>query len=124
MRFLHIADVHLGCRRYNLEERTRDFFRAWYDVIVKHVLPNKGDFALVPWNEEEGAGSYIDIAGARIFGSNWYGSSTLFAISKLADALRRASSEGRFNILMLHTDIEGHTMRPMIPALPLAKLNE
>ncbi len=200
MKFLHLADVHLGCRRYNLEERTKDFFRSWNDVIQNHAIPDSVDFmlvagdffdrrnvepqamnhaiagleqlkeagipvvtiegnhdqrgatsdfswlrslsqwgfiklleptldeeghvTLVPWDETERAGSYIDIAGARIFGSNWYGTSAVAAIPVLADALRRASSEGRFNILMLHTDIEGHTMRPMIPALPLEKLNE
>jgi DNA repair exonuclease SbcCD nuclease subunit len=199
MRFLHIADIHLGCRRYNLEERTKDFFRAWYDVIENHAIPNKIDFlliagdffdrrninpqamnhaiaglerlkdagipvvviegnhdqrdavsdhswmrslsewgfiklleptrddeghlALVPWNEEERSGSYIDIADARIFGSHWYGASATAAIPILADALRRASIDGRFNILMLHTDVEGQTNRP-IPAVPVAKLKE
>ena len=199
MRFLHIADIHLGCRRYNLEERTKDFFRAWYDVIENHAIPNKIDFlliagdffdrrnidpqamnhaiaglerlkeagipvvviegnhdqrdavsdhswmrslsewgfiklleptrdeeghlALVPWNEDERSGSYIDIAGARIFGSHWYGASATAAIPILADALRRASVDGRFNILMLHTDVEGQTNRP-IPAVPVAKLKE
>src|SRR5215213_2959601 len=47
MKFLHMADIHLGCRRYNLEERTKDFFRAWYDVITNHVIPNQVDFMLV-----------------------------------------------------------------------------
>jgi exonuclease SbcD len=199
MRFLHVADIHLGCRRYNLEERTKDFFRAWYDVIENHAIPNRVDFlliagdffdrrnidpqamnhaiaglerlkeagipviaiegnhdqrdavsdhswmrslsewgfiklleptrdeeghlALVPWNEEERTGSYVDIADARIFGSHWYGASATAAIPILADALRRASVEGRFNILMLHTDVEGQTSRP-IPAVPVAKLKE
>ena len=199
MRFLHLADIHLGCRRYNLEERTKDFFRAWHDVITNHAIPNRVDFmliagdffdrrnidpqamnhaiaglellkeagipvvviegnhdqrdavsdhswmrslsgwgyikllepvrdaeghlALVPWNEEERAGSYIDIADARIFGSHWYGASATAAIPILADALRGAHSEGRFNILMLHTDVEGQTARP-IPAVPVAKLKE
>lgn len=199
MKFLHLADIHLGCRRYNLEERTKDFFRAWYDVIEHHAIPNRVDFvliagdffdrrnidpqamnhaiaglerlkeagipvvaiegnhdqrdavsdhswmrslsawgyvklleptrdaeghlALVPWDETERAGSYIDIAGARIFGSHWYGASATAAIPLLADALRRASCEGRFNILMLHTDVEGQTARP-IPAVPVAKLKE
>jgi exonuclease SbcD len=193
MRFLHLADVHLGCRRYNLEERTKDFFRAWYDVITNHAIPNRIDFMLiagdidpqamnhaiaglellkeagipvvaiegnhdqrdavsdhswmrslsewgfikllepgrdteghlelVPWNDEERTGSYIDIKDARIFGSHWYGASATAAIPILADALRRASSEGRFNILMLHTDVEGQTARP-IPAVPVAKLKE
>ena len=199
MRFLHLADVHLGCRRYNLEERTKDFFRAWYDVIENHAIPNKVDFILiagdffdrrnidpqamnhaiaglerlkdagipvvviegnhdqreavsehswmrslsgwgfiklleptrdeeghlklVPWNEEERSGSYIDIANARIFGSHWYGASATAAIPILADALRNASDAGCFNILMLHTDVEGQTNRP-IPAVPVAKLKE
>jgi len=199
MKFLHIADIHLGCRRYNLEERTKDFFRAWQDVIINHAIGDEVDFVLiagdlfnsrkvdpqamnhamaglellreagipvvaiegnhdqrdavsdfswlrslsqwgflkllepardeeghitlVPWDEEERAGSYIDIAGARIFGSHWYGASANAAIPVLADALRRASTEGRFNILMLHTDVEGQINRP-IPALSIAKLKE
>ncbi len=199
MKFLHVADIHLGCRRYNLEERTKDFFRAWYDVITNHAIPNKIDFmliagdffdrrnidpqamnhaiagleilkeagipvvaiegnhdqrdavsdhswmrslsewgfiklleptrdeeghlALVPWDEEERTGSYIDIKDARIIGSHWYGASATAAIPLLADALRSARSEGHFNILMLHTDVEGQTNRP-IPAVPVAKLKE
>ncbi len=41
IKFLHMSDVHLGCRRYNLEERTKDFFRSWHDVITTHALPNE-----------------------------------------------------------------------------------
>lgn len=202
MKFLHLADVHLGCRRYNLDERTKDFFRAWHDVIVNHAIPQKVDFVLIvgdffdrrnidpqamnhamlglqllkeagipviaiegnhdqhtddaispyswmrslsqwglmkllepvsseqrpiemlPWNEEEHTGSYIDVAGARIFGSHWYGASTTKAIPLLADALRDVSVEGRFNILMLHTDVEGQLNRPNLPAIPIATLKE
>ena len=199
MKFLHIADVHLGCRRYNLEERTKDFFRAWLDVVTKHAIPNRVDFVLIcgdffdrrnvdpqamnhamvglmalkdagipviaiegnhdqrdtitefswmrslsqweymilleptsdgespinmtPWNEEDRTGSYVDIAGARVFGSHWYGASANTAIPLLADAMRSARQEGRFNILMLHTDVEGQIKRP-IPALTIDKLNE
>src|SRR5215210_8232786 len=47
MKFLHLADIHLGCRRYNLEERTKDFFRAWYDVITNHAIAEKVDFVLI-----------------------------------------------------------------------------
>src|SRR2546423_6130163 len=47
MKFLHIADIHLGCRRYNLEERTKDFFRAWQDVIINHAIANRVDFVLI-----------------------------------------------------------------------------
>jgi DNA repair exonuclease SbcCD nuclease subunit len=200
MKFLHLADIHLGCRRYNVEERTADFFRAWSDVIARHALPNAVDFVLicgdffnsrkadpqamnhaiiglqmlkeagipvvaiegnhdqhesdavnrfswmrslsqwgylillepdtrdgfnlVPWNEEERNGSYVDIAGARIFGTHWFGTSTNAAIPLVVDALRRARGEGLFNILMLHTDVEGQLNRPNIPALSISRMKE
>lgn len=199
IRFLHISDVHLGCRRYNLDERTRDFFRAWYDVVTKHALTSDIDFMLiagdffdrrhidpqtmnhavaglqllkeagipvvviegnhdrrdavspyswmrsfsqaglmillepqageetaielVPWDEESRSGSYIDIRGARIYGTHWYGTTTSVAMSILSDSIRRARDESLFNILMLHTDVEGQINRP-IPALPVEKLKE
>src|SRR5947209_19389682 len=206
IKFLHLSDVHLGCRRYNLEERTKDFFRSWHDVIVKHALPNGVDFVLIAgdffdrrnidpqtmnhalaglqllkdaripvvaiegnhdrheavsdyswmrsfsqagflvlleparteegegeegslpwemtaWDEESRAGSFIDIKGARIFGSHWYGTSANAAMGLLAEALRRARGEDLFNILMLHTDVEGQLNRP-IPALSVERLKE
>jgi DNA repair protein SbcD/Mre11 len=204
IKFLHMSDVHLGCRRYNLEERTKDFFRSWYDVIQNHALPNEVDFVLiagdffdrrnidpqtmnhalaglqilkdagipvvaiegnhdrrdavsdyswmrsfsqagffilleparaeetaenalpwqmVPWDEEAKAGSYVDIKGARIFGTHWYGTSANAAMPMLAESLRAAREEGLFHILLLHTDVEGQLNRP-IPALSVEKLKE
>lgn len=200
MKFLHIADVHLGCRRYNIEERTKDFARAWFDVIHRHALPNRVDFVLIcgdffnarrvepeamnhaiagldvlkeagipvlaiegnhdqheadsvsrfswmrslsswgylrllepdtsggfrltPWDEEQREGSYFDIAGARVFGTHWFGTSTNAAIPLLCDALRASRGEGLFNILMLHTDVEGQLNRPNIPALSVERMKE
>ncbi|MBA2647007.1 MAG: DNA repair exonuclease [Pyrinomonadaceae bacterium] len=200
IKFLHIADIHLGCRRYNLEERTQDFFRAWNDVIERYVLPNNLDFvliagdffnsrkvdpqamnhamiglqvlrdagtpvlaiegnhdmhdavsnfswmrslsqwgfikllepardeegrmALVPWDEESRSGSYIDVAGARVYGSHWYGTSANAAMTLLTDAIRRTRQSGLFHILMLHTDVEGQLNRPNIPALKIENLKE
>jgi exonuclease SbcD len=194
-----MSDVHLGCRRYNLEERTKDFFRSWHDVIINHALPNEVDFVLIagdffdrrnidpqtmnhalaglqllrdaripvvviegnhdrrdavspyswmrsfsqagfltllepgsdegnpisfaPWDEEARTGSYIDIKGARIFGTHWYGTSANAAMGILSEALRGARDEGLFQILMLHTDVEGQLNRP-IPALSVEKLKE
>src|SRR5438105_10193970 len=190
IKFLHLSDVHLGCRRYNLEERTKDFFRSWHDVIVRHALPNRVDFVLiagdffdrrnidpqtmnhalaglqllkdagipvvaiegnhdrheavtdyswmrsfsqagflillepvaddespssmVAWDEESRAGSYIDIKGARIFGSHWQGGPSMnAAMGILSESLRRARAEGLFQILLLHTDVEGQLNRPI-----------
>ncbi len=200
MKFLHIADVHLGCRRYNLDERVKDFARAWYDVINRYALEREVDFVLVAgdffnarkvepeamnhamaglgrlrdrgipviaiegnhdqkdsvsdyswmrslsqwgylvllepaqdaegnmaltaWDEETRTGSFIDIAGARIFGTHWYGTSANAAVPLLVEALRRAHGEGLFNILMLHTDVEGQLNRPNIPALSLERMKE
>ena len=204
IKFLHMSDVHLGCRRYNLEERTKDFFRSWHDVILKHALPNRVDFVLiagdffdrrnidpqtmnhalaglqllkdagipvvaiegnhdrrdavsdyswmrsfsqagffilleparieessesslpwemVPWDDEARAGSYVDIKGARIFGTHWYGTSADAAMPMLAESLRAARGEGLFHILLLHTDVEGQLNRP-IPALSVERLKE
>lgn len=197
MKFLHIADLHLGCRRYNLDERPRDFARAWLDIVQRHAIERAVDFVIIagdifhtrkvdpqamnhaiaglkllrdaaipvyaiegnhdqsdattgdgwlrslsawgylklleprdregreyqPWDDTVGTGWYADIAGARIFGSQWYGMSTNAAIPLLCDKLKTARDESKFNILMLHTDVEGQLNRP-IPALPVARLKE
>lgn len=47
MRFLHIADVHLGCTRYQLPESPRDFFDAWLDVLQKYAIGEKVDFVIM-----------------------------------------------------------------------------
>lgn len=47
MKFLHIADVHLGCTRYNLPESPRDFFDAWNDVLRKYAIDEKVDFVIM-----------------------------------------------------------------------------
>jgi DNA repair exonuclease SbcCD nuclease subunit len=200
MKFLHIADVHLGCRRYNIEERTKDFARAWLDVVKRHAVDAGVDFVLVcgdffnarrvepeamnhaiagldmlreagipvlaiegnhdqheadsvtrfswmrslsswgylkllepdtsegfklnAWDDAERAGSYADVAGARVFGTHWFGTSTNAAMPLLADALRESRAEDRFNILMLHTDVEGQLNRPNIPALSVERMKE
>src|SRR6187549_2912886 len=47
MKFLHIADVHLGCTRYQLAESPRDFFEAWMDVLTRYGIAEKVDFVLM-----------------------------------------------------------------------------
>lgn len=197
-KFLHIADIHLGIRRYRSEDRAKDFFQAWRTCLERYALAEKVSFVLIagdlfdarkvepqamnhamimlaklraagipviaiegnhdsheaaqrfswlrslsqwgflkllepvhdesgvrllPWDEAEGKGSFIDIAGVRIFGSIWYGSTVGQALPGLVDQMREHYDAQRFNIMMLHTDVEGQLNRP-IPALPIAKLNE
>ena len=47
MKFLHIADVHLGCTRYQLNESPRDFFDAWIDVLEKYAIGESVDFVVM-----------------------------------------------------------------------------
>ncbi len=47
MKFLHIADVHLGCTRYQLAESPRDFFDAWVDVLRRYGIGEKVDFVIM-----------------------------------------------------------------------------
>ena len=47
MKFLHIADVHLGCTRYQLAESPRDFFDAWIDVLQRYAIDEKVDFVIM-----------------------------------------------------------------------------
>lgn len=46
-KFLHIADVHLGIKRYNLPDRTSDFFRAWSEVIERYAIARRVDFVMI-----------------------------------------------------------------------------
>lgn len=197
-KFLHIADIHLGIRRYRSEERATDFFMAWRDCIERYALAEGVSFVLIagdffdarkvepqamnqamwgltrlreagipvvviegnhdsheasqrfswlrslsqwgfikllepvydeegvhltPWDEAQRRGSFIDIGEVRIFGSIWYGATVTQSLSALVDQLREHRHPEWFNVMMLHTDVEGQLNRP-IPALPVAKINE
>lgn len=47
MKFLHIADVHLGCTRYQLPESPRDFYVAWVDVLRRYGIGEKVDLVIM-----------------------------------------------------------------------------
>lgn len=198
-KFLHIADIHLGIRRYRSEDRATDFFYAWKDCIERYALDEQVSFVLIAgdffdarkvepqamnqamfclkrlseanipviviegnhdsheastrfswlrslsqwgyikllepvygdggtvrleaWSDQRRAGSYIDIGNIRIFGSIWYGSTVTQSLTNLVDLLRDHHDPQWFNVMMLHTDIEGHVTHPS-PPLPKAKLFE
>ncbi len=75
------------------------------------------------WNEDHGKGGFVDIKNARIFGSHWYGASANWAIPMLTEAIKENNRDGAFQILLLHTDVEGHQTHP-IPALSISNLKE
>ena len=82
-----------------------------------------GKMTYQAWDTEDGKGGFVDIKNARIFGSHWYGASANWAIPMLTSAIKENSREGAFQILLLHTDVEGHQTHP-IPALSIANLKE
>ncbi len=45
-RFLHMADVHLGTQQYGLEERAKDFARAFRSV-AQYAIERQVDFVLI-----------------------------------------------------------------------------
>jgi exonuclease SbcD len=47
MKFLHIADIHLGCTRYQLDESPKDFARAWESAIEKYAIGENVDFVII-----------------------------------------------------------------------------
>lgn len=46
VRFVHMADVHLGCRQYGLAERAADFARA-FDSAVQYCRSQHPDFVII-----------------------------------------------------------------------------
>lgn len=47
VRFLHLADVHLGYDRYDCPERTKDFFLALDDALERYAIAEQVDFVLI-----------------------------------------------------------------------------
>ncbi len=74
------------------------------------------------WNVDECKGQFVDIGNARIFGTSWFGASIKNIFPKLVEKLQENQRQGAFNILMLHTELEGENISPF-PLLELSTLN-
>jgi len=74
-KFLHIADIHLGIRRYRSEERATDFFLAWRDCIERYALEEKVSFVLI-------AGDFFDARKVEPQAMN----QAMFCLKKLSEA--------------------------------------
>jgi exonuclease SbcD len=96
---------------------------AWGLVILLEPTTADGVTSYSAWDPETKRGGYIDIGRARIFGSDWYGASGNWAIPQLTEAIRTTRRDDGFNMLLLHTDVEGHQTHP-IPAISVAALKE
>jgi len=117
----------------NHDQKHNDSEYSWLRSLenwhLLHILEPRnveGKFVYDAWDydsEHYIRGGFIDIGRARIFGSAWYGASANWAIPMLTEAIKQNQREGAFNILLLHTDVEGHQTHP-IPALSIANLKE
>ncbi len=114
----------------NHDQKANDTEHSWLRSLanwnlIKLLEPNNenGKIGYTAWDEDRGKGGFTDIGRARIFGSHWYGASANWAIPMLTEAIKENSRAEAFQILLLHTDVEGHQTHP-IPALSLANLQE
>lgn len=74
-------------------------------ALLNVQTADNGHVAMVPWDEESRRGSWIDIAGARIYGIKYYGALTSRILESIADAIE--PGPGEYTILMLHAGIQG-----------------
>ncbi len=95
----------------------------WNLLYLLEPIAVDGKLVYKPWNEELSKGGYIDIGRARIFGSHWYGSEANKAIPKLLTAIEESTRKDAFQILLLHTDIDGYQTHK-IPAISVENLTK
>lgn len=76
-----------------------------YLILLNAEPAGNGMHTLVPFDEEVRRGSWIDIAGARIYGIKYYGA----ALPRILEQIQADVEPGPdgYTILMLHTGLEG-----------------
>lgn len=62
----------------------------------------EGRLALLPWDEETRAGSFMDLQGVRIYGAGYLGVTTP---ARVAEAAQLMGEKERFTIFMLHSAV-------------------
>ncbi len=95
--------------------------------LLEPLTDDEGNLNLKAWDDNSNKGSYVDLetndASFRIFGTTWYGATVAKQLPALVDEIGKIRFPEHFNIMMLHTDVEGQLNRH-IPGLPVAKINE
>lgn len=76
-----------------------------YLYLLNVRVHENGYRALVPFDEEDRLGSYLDLAGARIYGLKYHGAATARLLDEVGDQIE-PGPDG-YTILMLHTGMEG-----------------
>ena len=92
---------------------------------INYLEENKdaqNNFVLQPWDEESRTGGYYDIGNVRIYGTSWAGSSITTYVEKYLEALKKTYDPKKFNIMLLHTEVEGQLNKP-IPGITVEQLS-
>jgi DNA repair exonuclease SbcCD nuclease subunit len=74
-------------------------------LYLLNVQTTNGIRSLVPFDLETRRGSWIDLAGARIYGIKYYGAMSARVLEELYEELE--PGPGGYTILMLHAGLEG-----------------
>jgi DNA repair protein SbcD/Mre11 len=130
LNLLRIKGIPVVAIEGNHDQRHTDSEYSWlrslsnWDFLIL-LEPEVVDNQLIykQWDVKTRKGGFVDIGEARIFGSNWYGAAANWAMPMLTDSIRANSREGAFQILMLHTDVEGYQAHPS-PSLRIDRLRE
>lgn len=125
---LKAAGIPVFAIEGNHDQRENSSNFSWLRSLSQwryfHLLEPKhdnGQISYLPWNDPKREGGYIDCKDVRIFGSRWYGVTTGGLLPQLKEAIRPHLRENAYNIMMLHTEVEGQLNRP-IPGLSSSKL--
>jgi DNA repair exonuclease SbcCD nuclease subunit len=93
----------------------RDAF-SWLDYLAQegfwtllNALSPEGGIEMVPWDEREARGAYIDLpGGVRVTGVAYCGASTPRMVEELSTALADAPGpEPAYRVVMLHAGLQG-----------------
>jgi exonuclease SbcD len=74
-------------------------------ILLNIQTAANGSRVLAPWDPDTRRGSWIDIAGVRIYGMKYYGAITARFLDEVRDQIEPVP--GGYTILMLHAGIEG-----------------
>jgi DNA repair exonuclease SbcCD nuclease subunit len=103
-------------------------------LTLLNVENNRGLFTAVPFDNEIGRGTWVDVAGARIYGVKYYGAATARALEQIAGDVEATP----YTILAVHAGMEGqvphmhggltrpqvHVLRPQVDYLALGHVHK
>ncbi len=78
-------------------------------ILLNRQQAANGYTTLVPFDQTTGRGSWVDVAGVRVYGIKYYGAATAHLIEELAPQVERGP--GEYTVMMLHAGMEGQVPR-------------